>query len=253
LDYTVVADINAARIALEEAMDDLEEVTVPGEGWVERNGEWFFYEDGSPLTSWFGYPDRDYGPWYYLSAAQGGARVSGAYFVNGWWEFDTDGQFVGPYDGWAVENGDILFIVNDERLTGWTIFGTEVGERVFYFTEDGVMATGWQGIGDDWFYFTDNPLGAMVTGPYFVNGWWEFTIGGVFVGPYNGWDVDGDYFIFVVNGERITGWTIFGFGDGEVGNFYFTTPQGHMATGWVYTATDGWQYFTTAGVHVPQE
>ena len=100
------------------------------DGWFWKNGTWYCYENGSPLTGWV----TRLGVRYYLRAD--GAVTTGAQTVEGkQLYFSAGGALV---TGWLLQEGKTGYRAEDgTAVTGWqTLEGTRC-----YFDEDGVMLT----------------------------------------------------------------------------------------------------------------
>ena len=42
-------------------------------------------------------------------------------------------------DGWVENDGKKYYLANAQLMTGWR----QIGDKQYYFNEDGTMATGW--------------------------------------------------------------------------------------------------------------
>lgn len=134
-------------------------------GWVEQNGQWFYYnEAGKKVTGWL---ELD-GKKYYLDPTADGARVSGWKTIEGaTYYFDKDGV---QQSGWLVLDGKKYYLdpaADGARVSGWkTIEGA-----VYYFDKDGVMQTGPVTIDGKTYLFDEN--GVQQTDKWSkYDGWW---------------------------------------------------------------------------------
>lgn len=107
------------------------------DGWVFRQGTWYYFYTGTPWTGWL----YDDGVTYYL-------RDDGSV---------TTGRA-------TVEGKDRLFTDTGAMRTGW--LDTEQGRM--YLLNDGIAAQGWQQIVDKRYYFDEN--GILFTDGWFTDG-----------------------------------------------------------------------------------
>lgn len=147
-----------------------------GDGWVTKNGDWYFYVGGKMLVnSWKAYG----GEWFYFGAdgkmVTGRVQIDGDYYyfgtggtkdpklgarysgLQGGEYYGEDGKWQPAYngvddsgldyytDGWQQVNGKWFFIRNRAKVTGWL----------------------WR---YDYWYYLDPTTGAMVTGWLTWNG-----------------------------------------------------------------------------------
>ena len=146
-------------------------------GWKEIDSNWYWFaEDGSMATGW---KEID-GSWYYLD--NDGHMVTGWKEIDStWYYFDDDGHMV---TGWKEIDGTWYWFADSGAMaTGTcTIDGTEYTfdsngawqdssapaadtgagdgwvevDGDLYYIENGAPITGWQLIGDEWYYFHGN-------------------------------------------------------------------------------------------------
>lgn len=97
------------------------------------------------------------------------------------------------------------------------------------WVENGVPATGWKFIGQNWYYFGSNDK--MVTGWQKIDGkWYYFNRGGAM---QTGWvKLDGKWYYMNGSGEMVTGWKK------VAGYWYYMDSQGVMQTGWLSYGND---------------
>ena len=93
-------------------------------GWLQRSGNWYYYENGAPVTGWF----RENGVNYYFQ--ENGAAAT----------------------GWVTVNGQTcLFSATGALCTGWI----RVEAGMHYCSEGGRFANGWINIEGSRYYFED--------------------------------------------------------------------------------------------------
>ena len=112
-------------------------------GWVQRNGFWYFYSNNSRQTGWL---LRGTSNWYFLHTTTGRMQT-------GWLQRGSNWYFLNPPRGGAGHNSN---------------------------RPEGVMLTGWLSRNGNWYYLnplrgaanhhTGVPEGAMRTGRIWVNG-----------------------------------------------------------------------------------
>ncbi|HGR5310012.1 choline binding protein C [Streptococcus pneumoniae] len=104
--------------------------------------------------------------------------------------------------------------------TGWQY----LGNNWYYLRSSGAMATGWYQEGSTWYYL-DQSNGDMKTGwQYLGNKWYYLRSSGAMV---TGWYQDGStwYYLDPSNGDMKTGWTKVN------GKWYYLNSNGAMVTG----------------------
>ena len=157
------------------------------EGWNQRNGKWYFYEDGQAVTGWKKYNRK----WYYMDAD--GVMQTGWQKIDGKWYYFTQGGNM--HTGWKQYEGQWYFLrANGTMCTGWKL----IGGSWYCFRAGGTMVTGWRKYQNDWYYLDEdgrmhtgwltvkdctyymNEEGIMVTGTVEIDGeTYEFDEGGV--------------------------------------------------------------------------
>lgn len=186
--------------------------------WKKIGGSWYLFDDGCHMLTGWQKPER---AWYYLDS-------SGA-MVQGWRKIRYDGTM----SWFCFRTGDS----GGQMLTGWRTIPYDGSDRDFYFTDDGVMLTGWQKI--DGSYYLLEGSGALVRGWYFggVNTYYLGADGAM----ATGWQrIDGSWYLFDDDGHRLTGW------QKPYVNWYRFDDDGKMLTGWQKIEHDGsmrWFYF----------
>ncbi|CAH2714722.1 hypothetical protein BACCIP111895_01898 [Neobacillus rhizosphaerae] len=171
-------------------------VSASSNGWVQANGNWYFYENGAAKTGWL----SQGGKWYYFDAS--GVMKTGWVLTNGNWYFlEKSGAMK---TGWLASRGKWYYLDNSGVMkTGWQLDRS----RRYYLDESGAMKTGWLKSGNEWYYLDAG--GAMRTGWTSLKGKWYY---------------------LESNGTMKTGWLDL------AGKKYFLSDSGTMATGWVELA-----------------
>ena len=115
----------------------LPEIVSTDDGWVQKNGTWYYYENGDVCTGWVTCCGVD----YYLN--ENGA------VTTGWAEVDGARRY---------------FSETGAMCTGWlTVDGVTT-----YRLGDGTAAVGWQNVGTGLYCFADD--GSLITGGERANG-----------------------------------------------------------------------------------
>lgn len=145
------------------------------EGWVERDGERYWYENGTMVTSKEIF-DPDSQAWYWLDADGAMAHDKDVYLPAGnkWVRYDSDGHMIKGedfrYGGWYWFDP-----VTGTMMKGFVFVPSNGGKWVFYDYDTGQMAYGERYIdgshGDTpgWMHF-DEVTGAATYGPKDVAG-----------------------------------------------------------------------------------
>ena len=99
------------------------------------------------------------------------------------------------------------------------------------------MLTGWQEIGDSWYYMDGS--GRMLTGWQYLNGCWYYMNGSGRM--LTGWQqIGGIWYLLNDSGQMLTGWQ-------QIGNiWYYMNSSGHMLTGWQQIG-NCWYYMDGSG------
>ena len=179
-------------------------------GWVEKDGVWYYYIDGVAQTGW----NLIKGYWYYMDST--GAMQTGWQKVNEkWYYMKSSGQMV----------------------TGWQCINT----KWYYFASSGAMQTGWITTSGKWYYLSSS--GAMVTGACKIDGK-TYCFDGSGVMLKSGWHkVDGKWYYLQSSGAALTGWQKIS------GKWYYMDADGVMQTGW-QNIEDEWYYLNASGAMV---
>lgn len=121
------------------------------DGWSYVDGNWYYYEAGSPRTGWFYHNGVD----YYLQ--EDGAVTTGWAEVNGKLRYFTATGAMRT--GWVItKEGPVLLLSNGALAQGWISID---GVRC-WFNENGTLGQGWITDGDKQYYLDEN--GTFVTG-----------------------------------------------------------------------------------------
>ena len=163
------------------------------DGWVKKEGDWYYYTNGRYATDWKEINTK----WYYFN--EKGIMQTGWIFDKGkWYYLDSSGYM----------------------KTGWV----HSGNRWYYLNSSGAMLTAWILDKNKWYLLSGN--GAMKTGWAQDNGKWYYldSTGGM----KTGWIYDAGYWYYLNSkGAMQTGWLKDG------GKWYFLNFNGTMLTGWV--------------------
>ncbi len=171
----------------------------------------------------------------------------GGYFGDIYKEFEDNYTLVNAKkNGWYAEDGGFTYYIEGVRMAGgvkkvegyyyyfndkgvnngqvkYTGVFRDDAEGVYRFAKAGVLASGWQNVGNDWYYF-DAETNAAVNGTHKIGGVkYEFDIdgklqSGVWMNVFTGWryyygpdyqrtkwrEIDGEWYYFR-NGLRVTG------------------------------------------------
>lgn len=137
----VYTHISVMRIA--EQMED---------GWNLKNDNWYYYENGVPLTGWL----RVDGMEYYLD--EQGMALTGWQTINGSPRYFS--QTGGMRIGWLnTEDGMGYRMRNGAAATGWRMID---GDRYCFDEKGMILCGGWTELENGWYYF--NPDGKTMTG-----------------------------------------------------------------------------------------
>ena len=199
-------------------------------GWIEEDGERFYYDsDGTKRSdAW-----AEDGTNRYWMDSEGKITKNKWVLTEGsYYYMDADGNAT---TGWKSIGGAWYYMdQNGIMQTGWQ----SIGGKWYYMDRSGAMQTGWQSISGTWYYF--NGSGAMQTGWQSISGTWYYFNGSGAM--QTGWQsIGGKWYYFASGGAMTTGWQSIG------GKWYYFTSSGAMATGW-QTIGGKYYYFESSGV-----
>ena len=150
-----------------------------GDGWVKRDGIWYYYVDNKPVTGW---QDIDGSRYYFNEKGQmttgwatfkdrkhyfgtDGAMSISWRRIDGVWYFFND-KGVMAHDNWLEYKDKWYYLNSDGSMrTEWLDYK---GKRYYFKIADGSMITGWKRVGREWYYFNDD--GIMQTGYQRIDG-----------------------------------------------------------------------------------
>ena len=252
---------------------DRDEVAPP-EGWVEKDGAWYYYENGAPKTGWV----SDGGTWYYMDA--NGVMQTGWVSDGGtWYYMDANGVM---QTGWVSDGGTWYYMKSSGAMhVGWLDLGgtwyymkssgamatgtVTIGDKQhkfassgawigevtqsgwvseggkWYYYKNGAKVTGWLDLSGTWYYFDSN--GVMVTGTVTIGGkQHKFADSGAWIGEVtqSGWVSEGGKWYYYKNSAKVTGWLDLS------GTWYYFNGSGVMQTGWVKDGNT-WYYMKSSG------
>ncbi|MDO4731197.1 MAG: GH25 family lysozyme [Clostridia bacterium] len=225
-------------------------------GWVvDNNCTYFFDDDGKMVTGWM--QDEQSDNKYFFDKS--GCMAKNWHFISdNWYYFSPDDGHMMTGD--IVQNGITYHLRDDGTLiTGWAF-----KDYWYFFNNSGVIASGWQLINNEWYFFSrsDNKMlsdfmlednninyylsenGQMHTGwleQKDHSSWLYFDSSGHMI---KGWTrIDNEWYFFSqTDGKMHKGWL-----KNSDGDYYFS-DDGTMAAGWTYMYdTQGWYYFDDSG------
>ena len=206
--------------------------------WQKTNNRyWYSYGDGSCATNGIYTID---GAQYAFDAS--GWMITGWYkdSTSNWYYFDNNGQM---HHGWLfLESNQYYMDLNDGHM--YTDTYEWIDKYLYIFNSDGSLYTGWyKEIYDDntydWLYFDAD--GKMHCG------WLQLGNAWYYMHPYEGWmyydtplEIDGDQYLFNIDGTLFTGWYKFVWTDNDISWFYFDA-NGKQHFGWLQSGPN-WYY-----------
>ena len=227
-------------------------------GWKNEDGAWYYYVNDVKATGW----RKIGGKWYYLIPENDGRMAQDNLKIAGeWYFFGVDGAMKTGWQVIAEEQNEKFWSYFDpssgasskgwKRLGGkWYYFTTyndspvfmatewqEIGTDCWYWFEtDGAMRTGWTYDGYEWYY--QLPSGKSAIGWQYVSGKWYYL-----APPYGAMisnclrEINGARYRFRKSGEMITGWV-----RDSGGSWYYYDSNGAEAKGW-RRISGKWYYF----------
>ncbi|WP_243157386.1 HNH/ENDO VII family nuclease [Clostridium perfringens] len=179
--------------------------------WVNKDGKWYYYENGKMVTGW----KLVDGEWYYLGSD--GVMVTGWIELGGIWYYLSDsGAMV---KGWQTISGKTYYF-ND---SGHMLVGKQVidGRNYNFNTSGQLDSTNWVKSNNKWYYYEN---GKMITGWKLINGeWYYLESNGVMA---TGWkELGGIWYYLNESGAMVKGWQTIS------GKTYYFNDSGHMLTG----------------------
>ena len=206
--------------------------------WTKTNGRyWYRYSDGSCAKDGI----------YTIDGAQYAFDASG-WMVTGWYKdststwyyFDSSGKMV---HGWLQLGSKRYYMdLNDGHM--YVDTWDWINKHLYVFTTDGSVHTGWyKDVYDDntydWLYFDAD--GKMHCGWLQLGNKWYY------MHPDEGWmyadtplEIDGDQYLFTIDGTMFTGWYKLVWTDTDFSWFYFDS-NGKQHFGWLQSGPN-WYY-----------
>lgn len=158
----VTSSSNSSNASTSNSTSSLISNTTVKKGWVNENGKWCYFENGSKAhNKWMNVS----GVWYYMDNQ--GNMLTGWQHIDGSWYFLNDSG--GMVTGWQQLGGYWYFMDSSGKMVnGWQ----QMGSKWYYFDSSGHMTTGWMQVNSKWYYFDGS--GSMVTGWKLINGKWYY-------------------------------------------------------------------------------
>ena len=138
-------------------------------GWVEKGGNWYYYQNGQPLKGWQELQWSGGKDWFYFNhdgvmlkdtVTPDGYRVN----ENGVWDKnkqnkqskhseESENQVGATYSNWTKIGDSWYYFDNEGKKTvGWQ----EINNVYYYFEDDGKLKTGWIKRDDKYYYYDSN-------------------------------------------------------------------------------------------------
>ena len=136
------------------------ETFVDKNGWIEEDGNWYFFDNGNVVTGWKSSGDK----WYYLNPETGVMMTSWLNLDGTWYYLNNSGAMV---TGWQSIGGKWYFFnTSGAMFSGWK---QSSGSWYYLDPESGAMVIGWKQCDGKWYYFKNS--GAMAANEY-CDGYW---------------------------------------------------------------------------------
>ena len=138
------------------------------DGWVEENGNWYYYTDNAAETGW----QKIGGTWYYLDPRSGAMAESGMQEIDGEIYYFYDWGGMASYFWYLDEEGDWYYFGGNGAMVEnkWVL----CGGKWYYLGSDGAMVENkWILTNGVWYYLGSD--GAMLTNQWlYWNGAWYY-------------------------------------------------------------------------------
>lgn len=221
------------------------------EGFVEEDGETFYYISGAKQFGW----KKIENVWYYFGT--NGKMIKGWLKVGSvWYYFNQEGIM---QTGLQKINAVTYFFENSGAMYNKTGWKYQDG-KWYYFTSSGAALFGWKSYNYQWYYM--NSDGVMVTGVQKINGKIYCFAGNGAMREKEGWLYqDGKWFYLNAKGEARTGWiyvkNLYYYLDSDGvmltgkqmidGKEYYLEANGVLRSGW-RKVNNAWYYYSPEGV-----
>ena len=207
-----------------------------GTGLKEYRGRWYWFDNGVADMSHFGVEENPYGWWCVRSGKVDFSYTGIAQNAYGWWRIEN-GKVNFNFTGLAQNEYGWFYFKNGKL--DWSYSGFVRGDQCWFYVKGGKMVTGWQKVGNIWYYM-DPSSGAMLVGwQYIGEKWYYMNPSGAML---TGWQyIGGKWYYMNSSGAMMTGWLKIG------GVWYYLTPSGAMAASEWYggcwlSANGAWTY-----------
>jgi len=194
------------------------------DGWVEIDGDQFFYISNVRQTDWMDVGERR----IFLNPETNGAMATGVVATShqGVHEFGLDGIWIRQIHNYNWTAGFEFFYIDGARHTGWLQSGAR---RIFFIPEaSSALATG-----------------IISTNTHGVH---EFTQDGFWIRQIHNFHWTDGFEFFYIDGARHTGWLQVA--DRRI--FFIPEAASTLATGVISTSTHGIHEFTADGFWIRQ-
>lgn len=138
------------------------------DGWIEENGNWYYYTDNAAETGW----QKIGGAWYYLDPRNGAMAESGMQEIDGEIYYFYDWGGMASYFWYLDDEGDWYYFGGNGAMVEnkWVL----CGGKWYYLGSDGAMVENkWILTNGVWYYLGSD--GAMLTNQWlYWNGAWYY-------------------------------------------------------------------------------